>query len=878
MASSLKISDFVDLNQKSFYISLASITFNPTWWNIVAQNGDMTEYKNKTITWLLRGNARLGCYFLAVAIFTLGMVRDTLFKKALEDQPTYSLLPAPFNVYVPAALIVTGQVLVLSSTWALGITGTFLGDYFGILMDHRVEGFPFNVVENPMYIGSTLCFIGGSLWLEKPAGLLISLYVYITYVIALRFEGLAVLLVYYLPRTVDIRHLKPTQRGPGLIAVRFCQENAIRLQASSAPLALSMGYFFLLLTIFPIVSQTFALIIPRERGRSIHEKRDGVPTGWVPVQLLEPGSVVRVRFALKQSNIDKLDDYLMDIAHPESKNYGQLWTQKQIMDTFAASPETITTVKDWLILHGLNKDKIKLSSDNLWLDAEMTAQDADSLLEATYQVFEHAESGTVQMACDSYSLPSHIQKHVEFVYPGTTLNARKASNNKRSLPKRSNGIISKRDTLPPGFSANSTDRCDEAIFPVCIRELYDFHYDFKESKDNRIGVFEATALSIYLQEDLDAFFEIFSPDLVGQSPEFISIDGGSFQSLSMNDPDESDDDLQYLMTLVTPQKVTLYQTGDLVQLNHPQEAFNNFLDAFDGSYCSFEGGDEPGVDDTYPDPQPGGFQGPEDCGTVKPANVISISYQSIESTLSTFHLQRQCHEFGKLSLRGVTFLMATGDSGVASPDGCIDEETGALSANGTRFHRLFVLISLSTYNFVPQVGATQINSGASVRDPEQALQITGGGFSSVFPQPTYQRPAVKRYLDNFVPEHTKGHFNENGRGYPDISANGFNYAAVTENELELLQGTSAATPVIAAMIAAINDARIAIGKGPVGFINPTLYSEGFKSAFHDITTGGNQGCDGSNSTGFSAAPGWDPATGLGTPNFSKMLELWLQLP
>lgn len=82
-----------------------------------------------------------------------------------------------------------GQLFVIASTWQLGITGTFLGDYFGILMDHRVEGFPFNVLNDPMYVGSTMTFVGASVWYESPAGLLITLYVYIVYVIALRFEG-----------------------------------------------------------------------------------------------------------------------------------------------------------------------------------------------------------------------------------------------------------------------------------------------------------------------------------------------------------------------------------------------------------------------------------------------------------------------------------------------------------------------------------------------------------------------------------------------------------------------------------------------------------------------------------------------------------------
>ena len=55
---------------------------------------------------------------------------------ALKEQPTYPFFPAPFDVIIPASLAAFGQLLVITSTWALGITGTFLGDYFGILMDH----------------------------------------------------------------------------------------------------------------------------------------------------------------------------------------------------------------------------------------------------------------------------------------------------------------------------------------------------------------------------------------------------------------------------------------------------------------------------------------------------------------------------------------------------------------------------------------------------------------------------------------------------------------------------------------------------------------------------------------------------------------------
>ena len=85
-------------------------------------------------------------------------------------------------------LLASGNILVLTSMWALGITGTYLGDYFGILMDEIVTGFPFNVTGSPMYWGSTMSFVGTALWFGKPAGLVLTALVFVAYSVALRFE------------------------------------------------------------------------------------------------------------------------------------------------------------------------------------------------------------------------------------------------------------------------------------------------------------------------------------------------------------------------------------------------------------------------------------------------------------------------------------------------------------------------------------------------------------------------------------------------------------------------------------------------------------------------------------------------------------------
>ncbi|KAL7274162.1 Phosphatidyl-N-methylethanolamine N-methyltransferase [Rhizina undulata] len=176
--------DLVDLGKQSLLVAAGAIAFNPIFWNIIARQ----EYHNKVLTKLFGGNSRYGCYFLAAVIFSIGIFRDLLYEAALRDQPALDILQSNEVKIVAAVLFAVGNVLALTSMWALGLTGTYLGDYFGILMDDRVTCFPFNVTDAPMYYGSTMSFLGTALWFAKPAGILLTLEVFIVYKIALMFE------------------------------------------------------------------------------------------------------------------------------------------------------------------------------------------------------------------------------------------------------------------------------------------------------------------------------------------------------------------------------------------------------------------------------------------------------------------------------------------------------------------------------------------------------------------------------------------------------------------------------------------------------------------------------------------------------------------
>lgn len=93
------------------------------------------------------------------------------------------------------------------------------------------------------------------------------------------------------------------------------------------------------------------------------------------------------------------------------------------------------------------------------------------------------------------------------------------------------------------------------------------------------------------------------------------------------------------------------------------------------------------------------------------------------------------------------------------------------------------------------------------------------------------------------------------------------------NKTRGVGGTSASAPIFASIVNLLNEERLEQGKGPIGFLNPTIYKH--PEMFNDITIGSNPGCG---TDGFPASPGWDPVTGVGTPKYEKMREVFCALP
>lgn len=179
--------------------------------------------------------------------------------------------------------------------------------------------------------------------------------------------------------------------------------------------------------------------------------------------------------------------------------------------------------------------------------------------------------------------------------------------------------------------------------------------------------------------------------------------------------------------------------------------------------------------------------------------------------------------------------------------------------------------------WVTAVGATTFVNG---RPYEEEMVVdrfgSGGGFSHRFHQSDapWQVDAVAKYvaqgarLPKFPP---RGAFPPLGRATPDVAALGEGFQVVYGGKLTSVGGTSAAAPTVAAMVTLLNEARLQAGKPPMGFLNPFLYAN--PDAFFDVVKGTNAYGRGPYPVpfGFAAAPGWDAASGLGTPHYDKLL-------
>ncbi|QKX54516.1 uncharacterized protein TRUGW13939_01603 [Talaromyces rugulosus] len=662
----------------------------------------------------------------------------------------------------------------------------------------------------------------------------------------------------------------------------------------------------------------------------LHEKR------YVPRvaegRRVHGDSIIPVRIGFKQQNIYTGYDRLMDISHPSSPNYGKHLTKEDVHSFFAPTDETVDTVKNWLLGSGIVSENDIVQYENKgWMAVDMPAKNAESLLGTEFYEFDGV-NGDIRIGCDEYYLPEHVSSHVDYIKPGVKLSAplkKVQSIEKRgktsTIPRRPPHIMPTEKPIwrpPPAAQGLHPDLqgCSVNITPACIKELYGIPLATHIQPENAMGLFES--YDAFSQEDVSLFLQDFAPNVpVDTKPTVISVDGGHapVSPSSERNMGESDIDLDLAISLIYPQSVTVYQVDDLPNSSGGTNVtgfLNTFLDSIDGSYCNYSAygitGDSPGIDASYPDSLSDGYQGKRQCGTYNLTRVVSISYGEAEIGLPKAYVERQCTEILKLGLQGHTILTASGDYGVASFPGSNGDEYGCMKTTDNMSGTIYNPDYPAGCPYITVVGGTRLYPNDTVHSTESAMQVnltayyqttypgltsspydffaTGGGFSNYFKPADFQAEAVASYLKQKdlpfqkLPYYKANEqatnigengaaYNRAGRGYPDVSANSAFLLAYVNRTLGPDFGTSLASPIFGAVITLINEERTAVGKGPVGFINPALYAN--PSVLNDITNGSNPNCG---SQGFQASRGWDPVTGLGTPNYPRMLGYFLSLP
>ncbi|KAG2138054.1 peptidase S8/S53 domain-containing protein [Suillus bovinus] len=603
---------------------------------------------------------------------------------------------------------------------------------------------------------------------------------------------------------------------------------------------MAIPIYFVALLVLPFAAALASTVPFKGCQQKVKESVHGPPRGWYKHAPAPKHHLLELKIALSQPKFPELEQHLWEISDPSHARYGAYLSKQETQALMAPHPETLDVVSEWLALHGLAEEELVRSSALDWVTIRVPVGLAEEMLDTTYHVYKHAETGESIIRTTSYSLPEILHDHVDLIQPTTMFARFKAFRSTLHWTDQAQPAA----PCPPGTmitgpAGNPVDAsCNSTITLSCLRQIYNAeNYQTTAANGNKLGLTGYLNESVN-NEDLQQFYQAQNPSAYCSNYTLVSIHGG-VNNQSHPGP-EANLDSQFGFGLVWPTPGTFYTTGgeppyipDLVYPDDQNEPYTYWLD-----YLLSQ--------DDIP-------------------QTISTSYGDDEQTVPYNYAIRVCAGMASLGARGVSLLFSSGDDGVG--DGNPDPASQQCKSNDGRNVTTFLPIFPASCPYVTAVGGT-------VNIPETAVNFSGGGFSNYFPRPAYQDAAVSTYLETLAHGTFGGLYDPTGRAYPDVAAQGLHFSVIYKGKKNLISGTSCSSPTFAAFVSMLNDARINAGKTSLGFLNPFLYSTGYV-ALNDITKGSNPGCG---TLGFNATLGWDPVTGYGTPNFEKLKDLVLAMP
>ncbi|KAI0205094.1 peptidase S8/S53 domain-containing protein [Astrocystis sublimbata] len=560
------------------------------------------------------------------------------------------------------------------------------------------------------------------------------------------------------------------------------------------------------------------------------EQLFGIPEGWNLQGPAEDGQVIKLQIALQQGDAEGFEQAVLDMSTPTHPSYGQHFEDHDEMKRMLLpSQESLSSVHTWLKDAGVES----VEEDADWVSFKTTVGVANRMLGTQFSWFVSDEDKPRKILRTlEYSVPEEVADHINLVQPTTRFSTLRANH----------------ETSSPVFefhvSAAAPDDCDVMITPACLRQIYEIDYKADAKSGSKVAF--ASYLEQYARyNDLALFEKNFLPEAVGQNFTAVTYNGGLDDQTSASDSGEANLDLQYIVGTSQPLPVTEFSVGGrgplVTDLDQPDPNDNN-----NEPYLEF-------------------LKSVVKLPKNKLPQVISTSYGENEQSVPKSYAKSVCNLIAQLGSRGVTVIFSSGDSGTGSA--CLSND----GKNTTMFQPQYP----ASCPFVTSVGSTRYLN-------ETATFFSSGGFSDYWPRPSWQDSAVKSYLKK-IGDKNAPYYNTKGRGFPDVSAQGFGFRVYDKGVLKSYQGTSASAPAFAGIVALLNDARLRANKPTLGFLNPLLYHN--PHALNDITLGASTGCDGHArfngppngspvipGASWNATAGWDPVSGLGTPNFPKLLK------
>ncbi|QBZ65171.1 hypothetical protein PoMZ_06876 [Pyricularia oryzae] len=598
-----------------------------------------------------------------------------------------------------------------------------------------------------------------------------------------------------------------------------------------------------------------AVVVAQGPRRVVLESKFIIPENWKLSRPAAESDTIALRIALKQPRAKELEARLLEInTDPSHPQYRYHLTRAEVASYQLPAPGSSDAVVRWLEENGVRG--VERSSDGAgWIGFTATARQVKTILQADLGYFTHdGVNETAVLRAPRYSIPANLESSIDFVHPLAHF-----------MTPASLRPIPQPQDKDKGTTAGGGNQCNSGVQPSCLRALYDINYvppaGRKDDKPSPARMAIAGFLDQYVSPtDVESWMQTYARNIPANYTAALA-----FANNATNDPShpgsEAALDIQYSLALAYPAQVSYVLTG--------------------GRGGKLDGNGNPLPDDKADNEPYLEFLEhllalPDD----QIPHVVSISYADDEHTVPRPYAERVCSMFAQLASRGVSVLTASGDGGSTGigrsrcslPDG----------PDGAR-RRATIPTFPASCPWVTAVGATD-NQGP----PVTGAFFSAGGFSNYFAQPEWQAEAARGYVarlksgdvwDGKSP--AEDMYNGSGRATPDISAVGAEFVVRRDGRDATVIGTSASTPVVAAMVALVNDVLLRSGANSTGWLNPALYSARFRgSAVTDVTQGRSKGCFFQNATsgvgitvpGWPAAEGYDLITGVGTPNtFDKLL-------